>query len=157
MRSNGQMDIDLNLGGYMRIVIMLWFLIIVVLVMRIVKCTGKILENSKYGGCSIANIVSIREEVNYRFFRKVVSYYPTYEYMAEKLILKSESSWAYGASENLKVGDKKILYYDLENPEGYVTYEEEKYWRDSIVRWVTLLEIFFLYAVYFWGRPRISI
>lgn len=141
----------------MKIVIMLWILIVAVLVIRIVECTEKILENSKYGGCSIANIISIREEVNYILFYKVVSYYPTYEYMAEKLILQSESSWAFSESEKLKVGDKKIIYYDLENPEKYVTYEEEKYWRDSIVRWVVLLEIFFLYAVYFWGRPRISI
>lgn len=137
----------------MNIVVVLWILIVLLIIERIALCAKEVLRMNDLDGCAVANIISIREDVRYRYFHKIYNYYPTFQYMSEGMIYEGESFWAYKASDNKKVGDKAVLYYDRDEPENFVTFEQERHWRNSTVIWIVILEMFLLFTIYCWGRP----
>lgn len=102
-------------------------------------------KTHKYKGRVEGEIISINKTISNGKNMKVYTYYPIYKYVVDGITYQKEFSFGEESPNDIPIGSKVILKYDMKEPEKFIVSGKENVWLGQAI--IVLIIALFMLAM----------
>ena len=125
----------------MIIICLIFFVSILLFILSLINNA----KTHKYKGRVEGEIVSIYQTISYGNNMKIYSYYPIYKYIVNGTIYQKEFTFGEKSEDDIPIGSKVILKYDMKEPEKFIVSGKENVWLGQAI--ILLIIAFIMLAM----------
>ena len=105
------------------------FFLFIILVSILIVSLSMVIKSKNYKGKVEWIIISVREEYYYYKLNRINTYYPSFRYTVDGITYECEYPYGEASLEQIPVGKKVLLKYDVAQPEKGPGHTVERKWR----------------------------